>query len=215
MKTPLRLSLAAAVILFATVGSLSAQDLKPIQLPKPQTDIGKPLMQVLNSRQTVREFAPRALPQQELSNLIWAAWGINRTDGKRTAPSAMNNQEIDVYVVMADGTYLYDAKAHALTPVVPGDNRKLCGTQPFVATAPVNFVYIADYARMGRTSDSDKVLYSCADTGCIAQNVYLYCASQGLNVVVRAMIDRDTLGKTLKLRPDQKIILSQTVGYAK
>ena len=124
---------------------LCAQELKPIQLPPPQTEIGKPLMQALKLRQTSRAFASKPLPLQELSNLLWAADGINRPDsGKRTAPSAMNWQEVDVYVALPDALYLYEAKTHTLTPVVAKDLREATGAQSFVKDAPVNLVYVAD-----------------------------------------------------------------------
>jgi len=148
--------------------------------------------------------------------LLWAALGVNRADsGKRTAPSASNRMEIDLYVAMADGLYLYNAKAHSLDPVLAGDIRAETGRQPFVREAPLNLVYVADSAKMGKSTEEDKVLYSAADTGFIAQNVYLFCASEGLATVVRGMVDRPSLAKAMKLRPDQRIILSQTVGYPK
>ncbi len=194
----------------------STAELKPIQLPKPQTDGGRPLMQVLKDRKSSREFSTEKLPPQVLSNMLWAAFGINRLDsGKRTAPSAVNWQEIDVYVATADGLYLYDAKAHALMPVLAQDIRAATGLQDFVKDVPVNLIYVADFTRMGNASPDDKVFYSAADTGFISQNVYLYCASEGLATVVRNLIDKPALAKLMKLRPDQKVILSQSVGYPK
>jgi len=194
----------------------SAQDLKPIQLPQPQTEIGKPLMQVFKLRASSRSFDTKPLPLQELSNLLWAAYGINRPDaGKRTAPSAMNWQEYEVFVVLAEAVYTYDAKSNSLEPVIAGDQRALCGVQDFVKTAPLNLVYVADYSKVTRGSEDDKKLFATVDCGFIAQNVYLYCASQGLAVVVRGMVDREKLSQVLKLKPEQKIILSQTVGYPK
>ncbi len=194
----------------------SAQELKPIQLLKPQMDSGRPLMQVLQDRSSSREFSTEKLPLQVLSNMLWAAFGVNRQDsGKRTAPSASNRQEIDIYVATADGLYLYDAKAHTLKPVLAEDIRAATGRQPFVQEAPVNLVYVADFARMGETTAEDKVFYSAANTGFIGQNVYLYCASEGLATVVRGLVDRPALAKVMRLRPDQKVILAQSVGYPK
>jgi len=209
------LAMLSAVVLLASVAA-AADDLKPIALPKPQTDGGKPLMQALKERATSREFSPRKLPDQVLSNLLWAANGVNRSDsGKRTAPTAVNWQEIDVYVALADGVYLYDAKAHALQPVVAEDLRALTGTQGFVKGAPVNLVYVSDRVRMGKASDADKDFYSATDTGFVSQNVYLFCASEGLATVVRGLVDRPALAKAMKLRPEQRVILAQTVGYPK
>jgi len=194
----------------------SAQDLKSIQLPPPQMDGGKPLMRALKERKSTRSFGPEKLPRQTLGNLLWAAFGINRPDtGQRTAPSAMNRQEIDIYVATADGLYLYDAKANTLQSVLADDVRAATGMQPFVKDAPVELVYVADYARMGGGTDDEKNLYAAADTGFIGQNVYLFCASEGLATVVRGSVDRTALAKTMKLRPGQKIILAQTVGYPK
>jgi nitroreductase len=193
-----------------------AEELKPIQLPKPQLDGGRPLMQVLKDRSSSREFSSQKLPLQVLSNLIWAASGVNRPEsGKRTAPTAVNWQEIDIYVATADGLYLYEAKSHLLKPVLAQDIRALTGRQPFVKDAPLNLIYVADFSRISRGTHEEKDFFSAADTGFIAQNVYLFCASEGLATVVRANIDRPLLGKTMKLGPDQRITLSQTVGYPK
>ncbi len=195
--------------------STPPQELKTIQLPKPQTDGGKPLMQILKSRKSSRQFSSEKLPAQVLSNMLWAAWGINREDGKRTAPSARNMQEIDVYVAMEEGLYLYDAKAHALIGILAKDIREATGKQPFVKEAPINLVYVADFSKMGKSSADQKEFYAAADTGFISQNVYLYCTSEGLATVVRGMVDKPALATAMKLRSDQKIILAQTVGYPK
>ncbi len=183
-------------------------------LPAPNTDGGKPLMQVLNTRHSTREFSAGKLPAQALSNLLWAAFGVNRTDGKRTAPSAVNWQEIDIYVTLAEGAYVYDAKAHRLNLVAAEDLRAATGSQPFVGSAAANLVYVADMTK-AKTSPENQAIWVPADAGFIAQNVYLFCASEGLNVVVRGMVPREALAKALKLRPEQKIILAQTVGYPK
>lgn len=211
-----RMTIALTIVLFVGIAYSTAQELKPIQLPPPQTEIGKPLMQALTLRQSSRSFNSKALPMQEVSNLLWAAYGINRSEsGKRTAPSAMNWQEVDLYVALAEGVFLYDAKANTLNPVIAKDLRSATGSQGFVADAPLNIVYVADLARVSRASDEDKTLYTAADVGFIAENVYLYCASQGLAVVVRGSVDRASLAKAFKLRPEQKVILAQTVGYGK
>jgi SagB-type dehydrogenase family enzyme len=199
-------------LLLLPAALLVAQD---IQLPAPGTKGGKPLIEALAARQTGREFSPEKLSPQTLSNLLWAAWGVSRPDGRRTAPSAANYQEIDVYVLTADGAYVYDAKGNALKQVGKTDIRKMAGQQAFVATAPVNLVYVADFAKMGTRDETTKVAWSYANTGFIAENVYLYCASEGLGVVVRAMLDREPLAKTLNLSATQRITLAQTVGYVK
>lgn len=210
------LSIALTVILPVFAALAFAEELKPMQLMKPQVDGGKPLMKALKERNSSRSFSKEELPAQLLSNLLWAAFGINRPDaGKHTAPSAKNWQEVDIYVAMVEALYLYDAGNHVLKPVLPGDMRALTGQQDFVKDAPVNLIYVADFSKMGNTPKEDKVIYSAADTGFISQNVYLFCSSEGLATVVRGSIDRDALAKAMKLRPDQKIILAQTVGYPK
>ena len=214
--TKRRLLFISFILGVSMVGIAGADDLQPIQLLSPQIDGGKPLMQVLQKRSTSREFSPEMLPPQVLSNLLWAAYGINRADvAKRTVPSASNCQEIDLYVSMASGLYLYDAKANRLEPALNEDIRSLAGKQPFVKTAPVNLIMVADFSRMGKYSDEDKEIYSHTDAGFIGQNVYLFCASEGLATVFRASVDRPALAKAMKLREDQKILFSQTVGYEK
>ena len=209
-----RLSTMVVLLGIALAGQGVAQELAPVALPAPQTDGGKPLMQALKLRASARAFAPDPLPEQMLSNLLWAAWGINRPqEGRRTAPSARNWQEIDVLVLNATGAYAYDAASHALKPLVAGDLRALAGTQDFVKDAPVNLVYVADTSRMQGGSDAQPMAY--ADAAFIAQNVYLFCASEGLATVVRASVDRPAFAKALKLRDSQIVILAQTVGFPK
>jgi len=207
-------SLTAVTLLYSSVPA--GEVLKPVVLMKPQTDGGRPLMQVLKDRSSSRSFSSEKLPLQVLSNLLWAAFGVNRPDsGGRTAPSAKNAQDIDVYVSMADGLYLYDARTQTLNPVLAEDVRALTGRQSFVKEAPLNLIYVSDLARLTNSSQEDKDLYSAAGAGFISENVYLFCASEGLATVVRASIDRQALATVMKLRPDQKIILAQTVGYPK
>jgi len=185
-----------------------AQDLKPISLPAPQTEGGMPLMQALKQRHSTRAFSAQPLSLQTLSNLLWAGFGINRADGHRTAPSAMNWQETDLYVATPDGVYLYDAKANALQPVASGDLRAIAGTQPFVKDAAVNLVYVADTTRSKGNTE-----FLGADSGFIAENVYLFCASEGLVTVVRASVDHAAVAKAFKLRPEQRVTLAQSIGY--
>jgi SagB-type dehydrogenase family enzyme len=205
-----------ALIIVSLITVSWAVELLPIKLPPPNLNSGKSLMQSLQARKSSRDFSTKKLPVEVLSNLLWAACGINRPDsGRRTAPSAVNWQEIDIYVAMADGLYLYNAKEHVLKPVIKQDIRELTGKQPFVKEAPVNLIYVADYSRMGGDSAEERNFYSAADAAFIAQNVYLFCASEGLATVIRGSIDRDVLAKAMQLRDNQKIVLSQTVGYPK
>jgi nitroreductase len=190
-----------------------SEESKPIQLLKPQMSGENPLMQLLWKRMSSRGFGPKPVPVEVLSNVLWAAFGINRPDGRRTAPSASNRQEIDIYVATSSGLYLYDVKDNLLNPVLAGDIRGATGRQPYVKEAAVNLIYVADYSKMGTATDEDKAFLSAADTGFISENVYLYCASEGLGTVVRANIDKPALANVMKLRPGQKIILAQSIGY--
>jgi SagB-type dehydrogenase family enzyme len=191
-----------------------AVDIADITLPAPKMEGGKPLMEVLKNRQSSREFDSKKVPPQVLSDLLWAAAGINRPDsGKRTAPSARDWQEVDVFVVMEEGAYRYDGKAGVLKAVTKGDIRKLAGSQDFVAKAPINLVYVADTAKMKGSAPEDRAMYTGADTGFMGQNVYLFCASEGLATVIRASVDRKALAEALALTETQKITLVQTVGY--
>ena len=215
-KLSLQVITLVVVVLLIFPAVTSGQELKPIKLLTPQMDGGKPLMQALKDRKSTREFKNEMLLPQVLSNLLWAAFGINRQDsGKRTAPSASNMQEIDIYVATAEGLYLYDAKEHILQPVFAGDIRAATGKQSFVKDAAVNLIFVADYSKMGKRDDNRKAITSSADTGFISQNVYLFCASEGLATVVRGLADKPALSKIMKLRPDQKITLTQSVGYPK
>ena len=213
MKRACMLFLVGAIFTFVPF-TAPAAELRPITLPRPQISGGRPLMQVLKDRSSSRSFSTEKLSLQTLSNLLWAAFGINRPEsGKRTAPSAMNCQDIDIYVATPSGLYLFDARTHALTQVLSEDIRALTGTQPYAREAAINLVYVSDISRFTKVAHENRMIYAAADTGFISQNVYLYCASEGLATVVRASIDKDKLAKVMKLRPDQKIILAQSVGY--
>lgn len=182
-------------------------------LPEPERRGGMPLMEALDKRQSMRDFSPEALSDQDLSNLLWAAWGINRADGRRTAPTARNRQQFDIYLIMADGWYLYDPQRHALIRQGDEDLRAYSGTQAFVQTAPLNLVFVSDHERMTGYDAARREFYSATDVGFISQNVYLYCASAGLATVVRGALDREILHDVLKLGPSQHVILGQSVGY--
>lgn len=184
-----------------------------VQLVEPQRNGGMPLMQALNERVTLREFSDKMLTDQQLSDLLWAANGINRDNGKRTAPSARNCQEIDIYVLMSTGTYLYLADKHALQLVDATDIRSQAAMQPFVAKAPVLLMFVANYDKMTGMDKDAKEFYGATDAGFVSQNVYLYCASEKLATVVLGSIHRDFLEKKLGFKG--KAILGQPVGYSK
>jgi len=206
-------SLIVGLLFSATLAA--AQEAQPIKLPQPQFETGMPLMQALHARKSTREFSSEKLPDQVLSDLLWAAFGVNRPEtGDRTAPSTRNWQDIDIYAATADGLYLFDAKNHALKLVQAKDIRALTGTQDFVRDAPVNLIYVSDFTRMDSdTSHEDKKIAAAIDTGFIGQNVYLYCASTGLATVVRGSVDKDVLAKAMKLKSTQWIVAAQSVGY--
>ncbi len=185
--------------------SLFAQD---IQLPTPDKKGGKTLMQALSERKSSREFKEKELPNDVLSNLLWAANGFNR-EGKRTAPTANNRQELELYVVMKSGIYFYNARDHKLLLIKNGDYRKSAGTQAYVANAPVNILFVSD---SGKASGKN---YAYTDCGFVSQNIYLYCASEGLATVVRGSYDKKALEELLLLPASQEVLLTQTVGYPK
>jgi SagB-type dehydrogenase family enzyme len=186
-----------------------------ITLPAAEQHGGMPLRDALAARRSSREFVETPLPLPVLSNLLWAAYGINRQDGGRTAPSALNAQEVDIYAALPDGAFKYDAEQHGLTLVAAVDLRRVTGYQDFVDDAPLDLVYVADHTRMRMVPASKREPYACVAAGAIAQNVYLFAAANGLSTVIRAWIDRDAIADALGLTPDQQVLLSQTVGYPK
>jgi len=186
-----------------------------IELPAPAKTGGMPLFDALAKRRSSREFSHAELPPPVLSGLLWAAFGINRPDGGRTAPSALDAQEIDVYLALRGGAYLYEPKAHALDLAAASDLRRVTGYQDFVDEAPLDLVYVADQRRMRMVPVSSRERYASAAAGAIAQNVYLYAASAGLATVIRAWIDREAIADALGLDHEQQVLLSQTVGYPK
>ncbi|WP_426190368.1 nitroreductase family protein [Massilia sp. DWR3-1-1] len=188
--------------------------LPPHEAASGMTALGQALLQVLAQRHSEREFAPTPLSTALLGQLLWAAGGVNRDDtGLRTNPTAKNWQEIDVYVAREDGLFLYEAAGNALRKLSSDDLRGATGWQDFVAQAPVNLVYVADLARMDHAPTREQKFYAALDTGYISQNVYLFCAAQGLATVARAWVDRPALAGAMHLREGQRIILAQSVGY--
>lgn len=193
---------------------LFAQQLDTIALAKPDKSGGKPLMAALNERHSSRQFSSQELSSAQLSNLLWAANGVNRPEsGKRTAPTARNFQDMDVFVFTAQGVYRYDAAKHILVSIILGDHREATGMQDFVHNAALNLVMVSDLAKMKDTNEEASLLYAGVHAGCIIQNIYLFCASEGLNTVTRASFDGQALAKLLKLSGKQKVIMSQTVGF--
>ncbi|MDP3251681.1 MAG: nitroreductase family protein [Hydrogenophaga sp.] len=183
-------------------------------LPAPVVAPHLSLADALRERRSVRAFSAEAVSAEVLSALLWAAFGINRpSTGQRTAPSAHNWQEIELFVVLAQGSYVFDAHNHRLNLVKAEDLRVSTGTQDFVGEAPVNLVYVANFDRMTGTTVEERPFLAGADAGCIAQNVYLYCSGMGLATVVRGLVDRRQLARKLGLRPSQRIALAQTVGW--
>ena len=194
-------------LLLVALSAISLQSsAEDIDLPQPLITGGKPLKEALNQRKTTREFSNEKPDDQTLSDLLWCAYGFNRDD-KRVVPSSQNRQEIDLYVVLETGVYLYDAKANKLIEKVKGDHRKSVGKQDFVYTAPVNFIMVGD---LNKASNKEACYI---DSGAIVQNIYLFCASEGLGSVVRGYFDKDEVKKLLDLDDMQEITITQTVGY--
>jgi len=187
--------------------------MKTQRLPPPRAEGGQPLTAVLKLRHSTREYSDRALSMQTLSDLLWAAFGINRPSGDRTAPYWRHVMVIDVYAVMADGVWRYEPKDHTLVAHLSADLRAQTGLQDFVATVPLNLVYVAHGERMTDVSVEDRRLYASVDAAFIGQNVYLYCASEGLGSVFRGAVDYAKLGKALQLAESQFVTFAQTVGY--
>ncbi len=190
----------------------AAQD--TIFLPTPDTTGGMPLMEALANRKSGRDYADKKLDKKTLSNLLWAAFGINRPEsGKRTAPSAVNWQEIDMYVALPDAIYLYSATLHGLIKIKDGDYREGFGKQRFVKDASIMIGFVSDYSKISPIGEKKKQTYSYVDTGFISQNIYLFCASEGLSTVVLGMINRDKISEILELNNNQHVIFTQCVGY--
>ena len=185
-------------------------------LPPTEMSHGLDLMRALSARRSHRDFLPEPLSLREIGNLVWAAGGVNRPDvSGRTAPSAMNAQEIDLYLAMTDGLYLYDPRAHLLQLVVAKDVRRATGYQDFVDSAPLDFMYVTDHSRMSLIPASKRSIYASICAGAMAQNVSLYCAATGLASVVRAWFDRGVLAQAMCLNVDRQILIAQTVGQSR
>lgn len=208
-----RRELGMGVAAAAAMGMAPAQAGTVRSLPAPRQSGGMPLMAALKLRRSTREYADKALPVSVLSDILWAGFGINRPSGDRTAPYWRHIMVIDVYAAMADGVWLYDPKGHALVAHMKDDIRPETGLQDFVATAPLNLIYVAHGERMTDISPADRRLYASVDAAFIGQNVYLYCASEGLASVFRGAVDYAKLGQRLGLPEQQFVTFAQTVGY--
>ena len=199
----------------AVLPGATARAAEPIVLPQPRSGGGKPLLEALRLRRSTRDYSTQPISTQVLSDLLWAAYGVNRPSGDRTAPYWRHIMVVDVYVAMADGVWLYDPKRHALEPHLAADIRAQTGMQDFVGTAPLNLVYVAHGERMQDISPEERRLYASVDTGFIGQNVYLFCASEGLGTVFRGSVDYSKLAQTMRLDEAQFVTFAQTVGYPK
>jgi len=190
----------------------SPQALQQRDLPKPRNAGGMPLFDALAQRCSTREYSPRDLPLQLLSDLLWAAFGINRPTGDRTAPYWRHVMVMDIYLAMKDGVWFYEPNAHTLLPHSTDDIRAETGLQDFVGVAPLNLIYVAHGERMDVPA-VERRLYASVDAAFIGQNVYLFCASEGLGTVFRGALDYMKLGRILKLPDEQFVTFAQTVGY--
>lgn len=200
-------------LLCSNFSTLMAQVSEKLLLPPANTTGGMPLMEALSKRQSQRVFDSRPLSTQQLSDMLWAAYGVNRPNGFRTAPSARTWNEFDIYVVMADGWYVYHPIEHCMMKLGSEDLRAASAYQEFAHEAPVQLIFVADFDRMTNADEAVRRFYSATDVGYISQNVYLYCASEGLATIVRGQIDKEKMKEHLQLRANQHIILAQTVGY--
>lgn len=200
------------VFLVAFFAAVLIGEAANFQLPQPGPGGDMTLTQALKNRRTVREYELRELNQSELASLLWAACGVNRADGRRTAPTGRNVQDIDVYVMLPTGVYRYLAQQNQLEPVNAGDHRAAAGKQAFAVTAPVNLFYVQDLARAMNADEKNTARHGGIHAGAIMQNVYLFCAANGFGTVARDMLDREKLAAVLKLDSTQQIILGQSVG---
>jgi nitroreductase len=203
----------ASAALAAAPTIAGAEELKPLDLPSPRSTGGQPLIETLKLRRSTREYSDRPLPAQTLSDLLWAAFGVNRPNGDRTAPYWRHVMVMDIYAAMAGGVWLYEPKAHALLPYLKDDIRAATGLQDFVAAAPLNLVYVAHGDRMTDVPAEERRLYASVDAASIGENVYLFCASEGLGTVFRGAVDYPKLTRALQLPDQQFVTFAQTVGY--
>ncbi len=216
-KNVMKKILVTLTILSMAVIHSYSQVLQAIKLNEPNKSRGSATMKALSDRHSDREFNAGDISLQDLSDLLWAANGINRNDGKRTAPSAMDRREIDVYVVRKDGAYLYDAGSHTLKPIAKGDYRKAVagGQQDFVTTAPISIVLVANLEKLGNASEENTRIIAAIDAGIVCQNINIFCSAVGLSTVPRASMDKNALKEAFKLSDTQLLLMNNPVGYPK
>ena len=192
---------------------IQAQELSVIKLNAPDKTRGSAIMKAFNDRQSIREYSAESLKPQDLSDVLWAANGVNRPNGNRTAPSCRNFQDVEVYVVLPEGAYLYDAKEHALNPLTAGDFRAAVASgQDFAKTAPLSIVLVADMTKYGNMSENSKLM-AAIDVGIVSQNISVACAGLGLATVPRGTMDQATLKTALQLKDNHLLLLNHPVGY--
>jgi len=209
-------NIVSGIVLLGLVSVCFAQNNDTIKLPLPVKQGGKPIMEALNDRHSSRNFIVKDLSDQQLSNLLWAAYGINRAgEGKRTIPTANNKQEMDVFIATSQGVFRYDAEKNCLIGILKDDIRSKTGGQDYVKNAAVNLIYVINRNKSGSQDETGKLVCGSIAAGAMAQDVYLYCASENLGCVVRGYFDKDTLSQMLKLTSDQLIIITQSAGFIK
>lgn len=239
-RSPLAASLAAVLVLGFALSFAQAPELKTIKLNEPNKTRGLPVMQALALRASVREWSDKDLTAQDLSDLLWAANGVNRPDGRRTAPSAMNAQDVDIYVFTKEGGYKYDAPSHSLLPIVAGDFRLAVTpaygrpgakppakpdmpppadkpeAKPAPATpAPVLLILVTDTGKFRMGEPDMKVRMGTLDVGIVSENIGVFCAGTGLATRPRAGMDTAKIKELLKLTETQVPLLNHPVGYPK
>jgi len=214
-----------SALLLITISWAQAQELKPIKLIDPDKKGGMPLMEALSLRASVRSWSDKEISMKDLSNMLWAADGINRPDGKRTASSATDARDIDVYVFMKEGIYLYNAADHVLTPVINGDYRNKIGMPKWISpdigarsadmNADILILLVSDISRFHlEPPDEVKLQWGAMDAAIVYQNIALFCASTGLSARPRALLSEEQIRDFLKLTKTQYPMLNIPVGYA-
>ncbi len=208
--------LLSAAVLAASMFAGPALAQQTLKLPAPKMDGGMPLMEAIAKRQSTRAYADKPLSNETLSNLLWAAFGINRPESsERTAPSWRGSKETDIYVATAEGVRIYEPATHTLQHFMDGDIRADTGRQPYAATAPVVLIYVADRTKMAEAPEQDQTMYAHVDSAFISQNVYLFAAAQGLGTVVLGNVEKAELAKKMNLRGSQILTFTQPVGHPK